>query len=188
MAGEIPEAVVYDPLFLQEVESRSGVKASACFQCRKCSAGCPLTFAMDYYPDRVIRLVQLGLRQQVLGSETIWVCAACETCLTRCPNEVDIPKLMDHLKQLALREGVPLPPAERNVAALHKLFLSNIKKWGRVHELGVMGQYKRHTGELFSDIGLGWQMFRKGRLKILPSRIRGVGEVRKMFSAPAAQG
>lgn len=184
MAGQIPEKVIYDSGFLQEVEKKSGVKVSACFQCRKCSAGCPVAFAMDYLPDRVIRLVQLGLREQALASQTIWVCAACETCLTRCPNEVDIPRLMDHLKQLALKEGVPLPPAEENIAAMHRIFLSNIKKWGRVHELGVMGQYKRHTKDLFSDMGLGWQMFRMGRLRLLPSRIKGVREVRRMFAAP----
>jgi heterodisulfide reductase subunit C len=185
MSAQLPQTVVYDPGFLQQVEQESGVKVSACFQCRKCSAGCPLTYAMDLYPDRVIRLVQLGLRQQAIGSQTIWVCASCETCLTRCPNEVDIPKLMDHLKQVALRERVPLPPAEKNIAAMHRIFLNNIKKWGRIHELGVMGQYKRHTGDLFSDVGLGWRMFRMGRLKVLPSRIKGMREVRRMFSAPA---
>ncbi len=187
MAGEIPGPVVYDPAFLLEVEKGSGVKVGACFQCRKCSAGCPLTFAMDFFPDRVVRLVQLGLRPQALGSQTIWVCAACETCLTRCPNEVDIPRLMDHLKQLALKEGVPVPPAERNIAAMHRIFLANIRKWGRIHELGVMGQYKRHTRDLFSDLDLGWRMFRMGRLKILPSRIKGLREVRRMFDAPAAR-
>lgn len=185
MAGETAEVIVYDPSFLREVEERSGVKVSSCFQCRKCSAGCPLTFAMDFFPDRLIRLVQVGLRSQALASRTIWVCAACETCLTRCPNGVDIPKLMDHLKQLALREGVALPEGEKNTAALHGIFLTSIQKWGRVHELGVMGQYKRHTKEMFSDIGLGWRMFRMGRLKLLPSRIKGMSQVRQMFAAQA---
>jgi heterodisulfide reductase subunit C len=186
MAGEIPSVVEYDPSFLQEVEEHSGVHVSACFQCRKCSAGCPLTLAMDYFPDRIIRMVQLGLRQQALASEAIWLCAACETCLTRCPNEVDIPKLMDHLKQLALKERVPLPAAEKNIALLHGVFLASIKKWGRVHELGVMGNYKSRTGQMFTDLGLGWQMFRRGRLRLLPSRVRGLREVRGMFSATPA--
>jgi heterodisulfide reductase subunit C len=122
----------------------------------------------------------------VLASQTIWVCASCETCVTRCPNEVDIPKLMDHLKQTALKEGVIPPPAEQDIAAMHKIFLANIRKWGRIHELGVMGKFKRHTGDLFSDMDLGWRMFRMGRLRLLPSRIKGLREVRRMFDRATA--
>jgi heterodisulfide reductase subunit C len=93
---------------------------------------------------------------------------------------------MDHLKQLALKERVPLPAAEKNIALLHGVFLASIKKWGRVHELGVMGNYKSRTGQMFTDLGLGWQMFRRGRLRLLPSRVRGLREVRGMFSATPA--
>jgi len=74
-----------NPAFLEEVEGGSGVKVSACFQCRKCTNGCPVTFAMDLYPDQVMRYIQLGIREPVLNSSTIWVCASCETCTTRCP-------------------------------------------------------------------------------------------------------
>ena len=84
--------------FLEEVESAGPFQAEACYQCRKCTNGCPVTFAMDLYPDEVIRMVILGQRERVLNCDTVWVCAACETCTTRCPNDVKIAELMDRLK------------------------------------------------------------------------------------------
>jgi len=156
---------------------------SACFQCRKCSAGCPLTFAMDSYPDRLIRLLQLGLKNEVLRSKTPWVCTACETCVTRCPNEINIPKLMDHLKQMALEEGAAIPDREKNIAIIHHTFLEEVWKRGRVYELSLIGRFKHHTFNFLSDANLGWQMFRKKRLAVLPPlKIKGINEIREMFS------
>ena len=79
-----------DYQFLEQIEALGPFQTGACFQCRKCTNGCPVTFAMDLYPDEVIRMVILGQRDTVLSCRTIWVCAACETCTTRCPNEVKI--------------------------------------------------------------------------------------------------
>jgi len=76
--------------FLEEVNQHSGEKVQLCFQCFKCSLGCPVSFAMDYLPHQLLRMVQMGLKDRVLHSHTIWVCAACETCTTRCPNHIDI--------------------------------------------------------------------------------------------------
>ena len=93
------------------------VSVAACFQCKKCSSGCPLTFAMDLLPDQVIRLALLGQEEQLLGCRTIWVCSSCETCTTRCPNGIDIAGIMDWLKEEASETGLrfparrgPLPP------------------------------------------------------------------------------
>jgi heterodisulfide reductase subunit C len=90
--------------FGEEVAARAGNTASACFQCHKCAAGCPLNAAFDLRPDQLIRLVQLGERERVLGSATIWLCAGCATCATRCPNGVELPALMDALKQWPRRK------------------------------------------------------------------------------------
>jgi heterodisulfide reductase subunit C len=93
--------------FLEEIESAGPFQAGACYQCRKCTNGCPVTFAMDLYPDEVIRMVILGQRERVLNCDTVWVCAACETCTTRCPNDIKIAELMDCLKEMAVRAGLP---------------------------------------------------------------------------------
>jgi len=173
-------SIVPDPSFSKKVERESGVVFSACFQCKKCTNGCLFTFAMDYYPDEIIRLVQLGIKE-VLSSATIWVCAACETCVTRCPNEVDIPKLMDYLKQMALKQGILLSPKEQRIAAMHQVFLSEIKKWGRIYELELMFLHKLKTKTLFEDIDLGWEMIKRGKLKWLPTKIKGLPEIKKIF-------
>jgi heterodisulfide reductase subunit C len=89
--------------FVRRVEEISGQKVLACNQCGKCSAGCPAAMAMDLLPSQVIRLVQLGL-EEALNSETIWLCASCLTCLSRCPKGVDLPRIMEALRQLVLRK------------------------------------------------------------------------------------
>ena len=176
------EVVRPDPSFRTEVEGLLGKQIASCFHCNKCSSGCPVTFAMDINPNKVVRMVQMGLKDQILGSSTIWLCASCETCTTRCPNEVDIAGLMDVLRQTALREGVT--PAEGAVPAFHQAFLAAVEKRGRVHELGMLASFKLKTmkfGGLFKDAGLGWEMFKKGKLKILPSGIRNRKQVKEIF-------
>lgn len=91
--------------FVRQVEEISGQNLLACNQCGKCSAGCPVVAAMDILPNQVIRMAQLGM-EEVLESNTIWICASCLTCATRCPKGVDVPRLMEALRQIALRQGV----------------------------------------------------------------------------------
>ncbi len=90
--------------FVQKVELISGEDLLACNQCGKCSAGCPAVFTMELLPSQVIRLAQLGI-EEVLDSETIWVCASCLTCVARCPKGVDLPRVMEALRQVALERG-----------------------------------------------------------------------------------
>ena len=182
---------VLDPDYrlLEQIEAEGPFQAGACFQCRKCTNGCPVTFAMDLYPDEVIRMVILGQRERVLACHTIWVCAACETCTTRCPNDVKIAELMDCLKETALREGVPSP--QPRILALHETFLNNIKKRGRLYETTLLPAYLLKSGELLEkwnsgtwryDLNLGRQMFSRGRLPLMPKSIKGKKEVRKILT------
>jgi heterodisulfide reductase subunit C len=90
--------------FVRQAEEISGQDLLACNQCGKCSAGCPIVAAMDLLPSQVIRMAQLGM-EEVLESNTIWICASCLTCVTRCPKGVDLPRLMEALRQIALRQG-----------------------------------------------------------------------------------
>jgi heterodisulfide reductase subunit C len=90
--------------FVKRVEEISGQEVLACNQCGKCSAGCPVAYAADLLPSQVIRLVQLGY-EDVLNSQAIWLCASCLTCLSRCPKGVDLPRVMESLRQMSLRKG-----------------------------------------------------------------------------------
>ncbi|MHC4454640.1 MAG: 4Fe-4S dicluster domain-containing protein, partial [Planctomycetota bacterium] len=76
--------------FAKEVKERSGIDVKKCYQCGKCTAGCPVAYEMDYMPNQIIRFVQIGARKEALTSRTIWLCASCITCSTRCPKEVKI--------------------------------------------------------------------------------------------------
>jgi heterodisulfide reductase subunit C len=165
------------------------LKVAACFQCRRCTNGCPVTFAMDIYPDEVIRRVNLGQIKTVLGSNTIWVCSSCETCTTRCPNEVDIAAVMDFLKEMAVRSGIK--PSEPRSYAFHASFLKEIEKRGRVFEGGLMQRYLFKSGDIYrktadlsiiKDLWLGFKMLKKGRMPLLPERIKGRKEIRDIIN------
>lgn len=165
--------------FRKRVEAISGEKAMQCYQCGECTAGCPMAFAMDITPNQVMRFVQLGAKEPVVKSSTIWLCAGCETCATRCPRLVSLSKVMDAVRQIALSEGIA---AEANIAKFHKIFIDAVGMHGRVHEVGMLGRYKMATKDLFSDMGLGMKMFLKGKLKMMPDKIKGVDEVRKIIA------
>ena len=181
-------AVTVDPAFASLVEQVTHLNVTACFQCRKCTNGCPVTFAMDIYPDEVIRSVILGLKDRVLNSSTIWVCSACETCTTRCPNEVDIAATMDALKEMAVKAGIEIP--EPKTLAFHRAFLDDVKKRGRMFEGKLMQSYLIRSGELFrklsdgtirEDVTLGLNMFKKGRLPLLPKGIKNKKEIKAIL-------
>jgi len=91
--------------FVKKVEEISGETLPSCYQCGKCSAGCPMSSAMDLMPNQIVRLVQLGLEEDIANSKTIWLCASCLTCAARCPRGVDLAKIMEALRLLTLREN-----------------------------------------------------------------------------------
>lgn len=179
---ELPHVIVPDPSWRNKVEELSGQKVSICYQCQKCTNGCPVTFAMDILPDKLIRLLHLGLKDKILESDAIWVCASCETCTTRCPNGIDIAHIMDTLRQISRREGVVT--SQKNVPIFHSVFLSSIRRHGRVHEMTMFIQFALKSEGLrglLKQAGMGMGMFRKGKVKLLPSRLRANSQVRSMF-------
>jgi heterodisulfide reductase subunit C len=164
--------------FAEQVKEASGTEINRCYQCLTCSLGCPSAFAMDYLPHQLVRMVQMGLREQVLTSSTIWVCADCQACATRCPHEVDIVRIMDALREISLREGFV---KEKGIADFHRIFLGNIEQWGRQHELSLIMKLKLRTRDLFGDVPSGIKMLMKGKMKLLPERFKEIEKVRSIF-------
>lgn len=121
--------------FVRQVEEISGQDLLACNQCGKCSAGCPVVAAMDILPSQVIRMAQLGM-EEVLESNTIWICASCLTCSTRCPKGVDVPRLMEALRQIALRQGV----TELDLNALPPELVREVP------QLAIVGGFRKYMG------------------------------------------
>lgn len=171
--------VTPDPNFREEVKRASGQDIELCYQCQKCASGCPVAQFFEYTPNQVIRLVLFGMREAVLKSPTIWLCAGCETCGVRCPNGIRISEVMDTLKEMAVDRGVA--PGEPNTAVFHKLFLQDVRSRGRVFEAMLLARYKLKTGQLFTDLDLGWKLFKKGKLPLLPKGVQDRDEVRKIF-------
>jgi heterodisulfide reductase subunit C len=169
-----------DLAFIDRVSEVSQQKVRRCYYCLRCSAGCPAAYAMDYPPAQILRLVQLGQKDVLLHSSAIWLCIGCETCGTRCPNEIHAGAVIDALRQIALAEGVV--PAERSVYRLHVAFLDSIRWWGRLHELSMILQHKLTSGDnLLNNLDMGLVMLLKGKIHPLPKRIQGRDEVKRLF-------
>ena len=87
---------------VRRIEEISGQDLLACYQCGRCSAGCPSADLMEILPSQVIRLAQLGLIEEILRSQTVWYCAACLSCTARCPKGVDLARIMEALRRVLL--------------------------------------------------------------------------------------
>jgi len=168
-----------------QVEAESGVILSECYQCGKCSAGCPVAFAMDYTPRQVIRLLQLGLGEEAVKSHTPWLCASCQACYTRCPREVNLPRLMEAVRQEARRRGII---KEKNVEIFDRAFLGTVQRYGRSHEMGIVIQYNLQSLQPLKDVMLGPPMLLKGKISPLPTKIKDIASVKSIFARARAKG
>lgn len=177
--------IIPDAELMRLARDHCGVSLGACYGCKKCSNGCPLTFAMDLYPYQVVRLAQLGQIEALKACRTIWICTSCQTCFTRCPNEVNLPRFMDWLKQTVSRTGATVP--EEQTHLFHRLFLREVSVHGRVFESSLMGRYLLTTGGIWGtgaakNVRLGLAMLKRGRLKLLPSRIKDRRWLKALFN------
>jgi heterodisulfide reductase subunit C len=147
---------------------------------------------MDYYPNQIIHMVRLGLREKALQSTAIWICASCETCASRCPNDIEIVHLMDVLRSESLEAGLKGPV--QNIPKFHKAFVDQIRKKGRIDEGSLLLSYELRTGDFLSiekfrqEGSLGLEMFRKGKLKLPSSRRYAHRAVKEIFKRVLSRG
>jgi heterodisulfide reductase subunit C len=154
---------------------------AACYQCGTCSGACPVDAAggMDYSPRAVMRLIQAGLEDKVLSSQTIWTCASCYHCVVRCPRDIEITDVMTRLRNVALEKGYKA----RKGKVYNEGFMSIVRFHGRMWEPRLVVQYNLLTNPL-NFIGLapvGIKMFLKHKLRLLPDHPQGRAEIRGIF-------
>lgn len=154
------------------------IPADVCFQCNRCTAGCPLLSAMDLTPAQVVHHLLLGDWEPVLRSRAIWACVHCETCTARCPQEVDVSKLFNAARVAAWRSGRVSP--DEAIAAYFASFLENLYLYGRSAELPLTLMCKLKSENYFQDFTLGLRLMARGRLNLL-SLPRGGAVYRRLY-------
>lgn len=187
MPSQIPRQVL-DSSFVEEVsKTPGGENVLDCIQCGVCSGSCDARFAMDSSPMQIIKMIQLGMREQALSSSTIWICASCYTCATRCPRQIDIPLLMSSLKNMAIRTNTA-PPNETKVK-FHKSFTDTVKKNGRMHEADIMLDLldKTNPKALYRKGLLAFRLWRKGKIKIRPTKVKDRDQISKISEETAEE-
>ncbi len=166
--------------FKDKVKQLSDEDVSRCYQCGKCTAGCPVAIDMDVTPNQVMRLVQINGRDKVLNSSTIWLCLSCETCSTRCPVDIDIAKVMDTLRKVSVAEG--RASAQRTITDFHRVFLDSVKKHGRLDELEVSIKNNLVLRKPLNDLPLAAALFQKGKIRLVGARTQDKAKVKKIFA------
>jgi len=169
-----------DPNFAKEVMAMSKTTLTRCFSCMTCSSGCQFQHIMDVKPHAIIRMVQTGFREEALTASGPWLCVGCNTCSINCPNAIDIPAVMDAIRQIAIKEKRKIP--EPNVNNFHNAVLNSIKRYGRTHKLEIMMRYKLVQRDLFSDMDIGLRMLAKRKLDLRASKVKELPEVKKLFT------
>ena len=179
MSDAINLSRMRDAAFTAEVEAHSGQNVSTCYQCGNCTAGCPAGFVYDLQARQIMRAVQLGLKDMVLDSKSIWMCLSCSTCSQRCPNNIDVGGVMETLRHMARQEGrVTVPKVEK----FWWSFLDTVRAFGRTYEIGTMALYMMRSMRVFTDLDLAPEALKKGKLGFKPHVLpHGAAPVARIF-------
>jgi len=168
-----------EPGFLKEVIRRSGVNVSLCWHCLSCGGGCPFADDMENLPNKTLRLVQFGLKREVLESSAIWICVGCHSCSMQCPQAIDMAAVMDTLREIAIESGVKV--GEPDILRFHNEMLKSVHRYGRSHKLEIMMRYKLWKREWLTDMDVGLKMLSKRKLDLIPNKVKNLNQVQKLF-------
>ena len=162
-----------------QVEKRAEVDLSVCYQCKKCSIGCPVAALVASPPAEIIRRLQLGAGDELLQSDLVWLCLSCDTCYARCPNQINFPAIIDALRAIALEKGVAKPAG--SAPLFNRLFLNTVKRYGRAYDLQMIASYKLGTGKFMDDVEKFPSMLAKGKMAVMPPSGADKTKVKKIF-------
>lgn len=169
----------------EEIERACGVDLDLCYECGKCSGGCSTGHHFDFTPRKIIQMIRLGdlepvetrLLPKLLAMDALSICVSCRLCLERCPSGIDTPKIIDHLREMAINRAIA--PKRPGVDLFNIIFLDEIARRGRVSELSLLARFKLRTLDLWTDLGTGIRLFFKGKLNLFGPRVKARDQVRK---------
>ena len=166
--------------FSRDLQTLTGENVLLCYQCKKCTLGCPSAYAMRMKPHELMRAIQLGLSKEIYWSGTIWICLSCETCNTRCPQDINILRVIDGLREMSKKfeyyNPYPVIPSS------HRIFMALVKRFGKVYELGLALLINLRMLTPFKDIDMAFPMLMKGKLKPLPHKSHGAKELQQVMA------
>ena len=168
------------------VEEMSGVNLNACYQCRKCSAGCPVAGPAKSAPSELIRRLHLGAGDDLLENGLVWMCLSCETCYGRCPMQINFPAVIDALRSLSIARGARSPRG--NMPLFNRMFLQNVRIFGRSYDLSMIAGYKLGSGTLMNDAEKFPTMLSKGKMAVLPPSGADKKGVQRIFDRAGKKG
>ncbi|MBN1304653.1 MAG: 4Fe-4S dicluster domain-containing protein [Anaerolineales bacterium] len=161
------EKMIINPGLANRIQEELGQNVYLCYQCVRCTGGCPMAGYFDWQPNQIMRALQLGQEEIALNAKTPWLCASCQTCTTRCPQGLDITAIMAFLTREALQRGIKPSVPEVNIT--NQAFEREVKLWGRSFELGLMAEIMLRTGKITDDLSLGVKVISKNKMPFLPS-------------------
>ena len=171
----IPES--RDPAFRDMVlKTPVGEKIPTCMQCGICAGSCPVSHEMDHTPRQLVRMVQLGLKNEVLSSNTIWICTSCFSCSVRCPRGIHPTELMETLKPMAIAQGL-----ENKESKFDTVFSGVVRKNGRASEFLLISKYGIMEPGIIKQLPFGISLFQKGKLPLSSYKMEDTKELDAIF-------
>lgn len=169
-----------DNSFQQELLDNCGIDLNTCMECGKCSGGCSNTHIFDITARQVVKLIKMGEVDTLLKMDSLWTCVSCQLCVDRCPSSIDIPRIMDYLREKAY--GNEMPATREHIKIFHELMLRHIEKGGRVEEGLLAMEFNLKTGDYFKDVfDPGIKMFFKGKVNPFTPKMKKREETRRIF-------
>jgi len=176
---ELSEVSLPNLRFLEEVSTATaGIsRLEMCIQCGTCGGSCPSAADMDHTPRLLFAMIRAGLRDEVLSSNTPWICVSCYHCFVRCPQDVHIPDVMYTLKSMAIRAKRYKDATAPDFSAT---FVDMVESYGRSFEFGLATRHylKHFPLRLPSMAPMGLGLISRRRMEITPSRIEGINQLK----------
>ncbi len=173
--------------FLEEIAALpEGERVLSCLQCGTCSGTCPVAPLMDHAPRQIFAMIRAGMKKEVLGSLTPWMCSSCYECTVKCPAQIKITEIMYALKRASIREGLMSP--ETDVYRFYRLFTEIVGKYGRMHEMLLLMRYMalHHPVSMMSQLPVGMRMMLTGTMQLQPHRVKDSASFQKIVKKAIA--